>query len=196
MDEFLKTEYEQCLSLVKFYDERHISLLKFTVVIGSGVVSIILGVHRFSGDPSETDWRFISLLTGVTTLTLLTIFLAMIQNRLYFVYPARQVNAIRKAMMERLKPDFQDNQMYTSTTFSAFKWLSSQTLMNAFVAILIGVFAGLSYFSLVVNHVGSPERVVSSVALAGVSAFSLLIVSGLYLSAMSAKPADESIHLE
>ena len=41
MNEFLKIEYEQCYSLVKHYDDRFMSLLKFSIGISSAIISVI-----------------------------------------------------------------------------------------------------------------------------------------------------------
>ena len=61
MDEFLKVEYEQCLDLIKYYDERHLSLLKFAAGIATGVVSIIFGFQELGEGTSQIDWRFVAL---------------------------------------------------------------------------------------------------------------------------------------
>lgn len=116
MDDFLKTEYEQCLSYMKYYDDRQLSFLKFSSGISGSVVSVIFGFHKLGGRATQFDWDFISLVAGVTTLSLLTLYIAMIQNRLYFVYPARQVNAIRRTMLKKVENEFNDNHMYTDSS--------------------------------------------------------------------------------
>ena len=51
----------------------------------------------------------------------------MVQNRLYFVYPARQVNAIRRTMLGQLTTEFAENQMYLTTDVRPFKpWFLTQ----------------------------------------------------------------------
>ncbi len=49
------------------------------------------------------------------------LYLAMLQNRLYFVFVARQPNAIRGYLIKVAAEWFEKNQMYTSTNFPALK---------------------------------------------------------------------------
>ena len=121
MDEFLKLEYEKCLELLKHYDERQLSLLKFTTGVSSSVISLVFGFHAISPAAQPYFWHFAAVLTGVTSLGLLAVFIAMVQNRLYFVYPARQVNAIRGAMLPKIQSEFSNNQMYVTPNVPAFK---------------------------------------------------------------------------
>lgn len=193
MDEFLKTEYEQCLSLIKYYDERHQSLVKFCAGLSSSVPTLLLAIFQLGGDVAAHFWQFTSLISGVTALGLLAIFTVLIQTRLYFIYPARQVNAIRHFALES-QSVFSNNQMYLDTTFSAFKWVSSYTLLNAFVALQIGAFSSLLVYSI---YAGSPSKIsVLSVAV-GVGLFMAIFVFGfsaLYLHFKSKLKPDVSIH--
>jgi hypothetical protein len=64
-------------------------------------------------------FRFAAILSGLVFIATLLLFLALLQNRLYFVYVARQLNAIRGYLMQVEAHDFKNNQMYTSTNFPA-----------------------------------------------------------------------------
>ena len=193
MDEFLKTEYEQCLSLIKYYDEKHQSLVKFCAGLSSSVPTLLLAVFQLGGGVAAHFWQFTSLIAGVTALGLLAIFTVLIQTRLYFIYPARQVNAIRRVSLES-QSVFSNNQMYLDTTFSAFKWASSHTLLNAFVALQIGAFSSLSVYSI---YVGSSSKVcVLSIAV-GIGLFMAILIFGVsawYLHSKSQLHPDISIH--
>jgi hypothetical protein len=118
MNEFLKLEYEQCLSLIKYYDERHHSLVKYSSGLSSAVPSLLLAVYQLSGSAVNYFWQFTTIISVVTTIGLLSLFTVLIQNRLYFIYPARQVNSIRKNSLENLVEANFENQMYLNTTSS------------------------------------------------------------------------------
>lgn len=193
MDEFLKIEYEQCLSLIKYYDERHQSLVKFSAGLSSAVPSLLLAIFQLGGQAATHFWEFTALISGVTALGLLSIFTVLVQTRLYFIYPARQVNAIRRVGLDS-QTEFSDNQMYLDTTFSAFKWSSSHTLLNAFVALQIGAFSSLLTYSF---YVGSLTQGCIIFVTSGVGLFVSVLVFGSsawYLHTKSKKNPDESIH--
>lgn len=193
MDEFLKIEYEQCLSLIKYYDERHQSLVKFCAGLSSAVPSLLLAIFQLGGQAATHFWEFTALISGVTALGLLAVFTVLVQTRLYFIYPARQVNAIRRVGLDS-QTEFSNNQMYLDTTFSAFKWSSSHTLLNAFVALQIGAFSSLLAYSL---YVGSTTQSCVIFVASGVGLFISALVFGSsawYLYAKSKQHPDESIH--
>ena len=193
MDDFLKTEYEQCISLIKYYDERHQSLVKYCAGLSSAVPSLLLAIYQLGGDAVTHFWKFTSLISGVTAIGLLALFTVLIQTRLYFIYPARQVNAIRRVFLES-QSVFSDNQMYLDTTFNAFKWSSSHTLLNAFVALQVGAFAGLFVYS--IDPDSSAQAYVFSIA----AAVCLLVtaitfgVAAWYLHSKSKQHPDVSVH--
>lgn len=193
MDEFLKIEYEQCLSLIKYYDERHQSLVKFCAGLSSAVPSLLLAIFQLGGQAATHFWEFTALISGVTALGLLAIFTVLVQTRLYFIYPARQVNAIRRIGLGS-QTEFSNNQMYLDTTFSAFKWSSSHTLLNAFVTLQIGAFSSLLVYSL---FVGSTTQGCVIFVASGVGLFISALVFGSsawYLHTKSKRHPDESIH--
>ena len=90
MEDFEKVEYEQCLSLLKYYDDKHLSIVKFATGISSAVPSIFLAFYKLGGTPSPEYWNFVAFLSFITSLSLLVLYIVLIQNRLYFIYPVRQ----------------------------------------------------------------------------------------------------------
>lgn len=193
MDEFLKIEYEQCLSLIKYYDERHQSLVKFCAGLSSAVPSLLLAIFQLGNGVSVHFWKFTAVISIGTALGLLAIFTVLIQTRLYFIYPARQVNAIRLTVLQA-QSVFTNNQMYLDTEFSAFKWLSSHTLLNAFVVLQIGVFIAMSVYSMKIDTVN--QNCLLWVAI-GAGLFVALVIFGLsawYLYSKSKQHPDVSIH--
>ena len=194
MDNFDKVEYEQCLALLKYYDDRHLSLLKFATGISSAVPSVIFAFHKLGGTASSGYWDFVTFLSLITALSLLILFVAMVQNRLYFIYPARQVNSIRKSQFQVENAPLFQNQMYTDVNFSAFKWVSSHALMNMFVSFQISIFFGLAYFSINIEKSTNSCLVYGSLIVAVVIALIIFSVSSVYLSRKSKFHPDISIH--
>lgn len=193
MDEFLKIEYEQCMELLKYYDGRQISLARFATAISAAVASVIFGVNDLRTEVSENYWGFVALLSCVTALGLTTIYLGMVQNRLYFVYPARQVNWIRKVMLDRLGEQARGNQMYTDSTFGAFRLRSAHSLANLFVCLQVGIFVALSVFALG-SQAGRSEFLFLISTLVGVVGASVLFgASARYLVVHGRRHPDERV---
>jgi hypothetical protein len=196
MDDFLKTEYEQCLSLIKYYDERHQSLVKYASGMSGAIPSLLLAIFQLGNGAGQYFWPFTLLISIVTTFGLISIFTVLIQTRLYFIYPVRQVNSIRRYSLEKLRDNMFENQMYLNTTFNAFKWTSSHTLLNFFVAMQTGAFAGLAtYSALLMNQ--SNQCIISLSILFGLL-FSLVLfgASSFYLYKSSQYHPDKSVHKE
>ena len=194
MSSFLETEYKECLSLLKYYDERHQSLVKFAAGLSSGIPSLLMGIYGLKNINQDVFWDFAFFISMLTTIGLLTIFVVMIQNRLYFVYPARQVNALRKHLLFIEESMFNDNQMYLTTNINAFKLFSTQTLLNLFVCFQIGIFAALSLFGYCIDICNQNELIRVSVILGMIIVFVVFTVSSYYLNAASKHHPDRSIH--
>ena len=195
MDEFLKTEYQGCLDLLKYYDERHLSLVKFTTAVSSSVVSLIFGFYTLSPSTHPYFWHFAAALTGIAAIGLLAVFAAMVQNRLYFIYPARQVNAIRYSMLGQLTTEFSNNQMYLTTDIAPFKLLSLHTLMNFFVALQIGTLLASCWFAMTVDFSHVTPSIVRALIVATSAALILFALSAFYLIQRGQYHPDKAIHL-
>ena len=194
MNEFLKLEYEQCMQLVKYYDERHHSLMKFAVGLSTGVPTLLLGIYGLGSNIAMVFWDVAAFICLVTMIGLLSILAAITQTRLYFVYPARQLNAIRRESLRTVANDFTDNQMYLDTTFNAFKWKSSQTIQQAIVALQVGLFAGLAMFAWNASSVVRTSNIFSSSIVALLTATAVFLVSARYLSKKSEFHPDKAVH--
>ena len=196
MNEFLKTEYEQCLSLIKYYDERHHALVKYASGLSGAIPSLLLAIYQLGENTSQYFWQFTLIISLLTTLGLLSIFTVLIQTRLYFIYPVRQVNSIRRFSLKELNDSDFTNQMYLNTSFNAFKWSSSHTLLNLFIAMQVGVFTGLGVYSYMVVK-GTQECVITTTLILGILMTILLFSSAsLYLYKNSQYHPDKSIHKE
>ncbi len=196
MNEFLKTEYEQCLSLIKYYDERHHSLVKYASGLSGAIPSLLLAIFQLGENTGQYFWQFTMIISVLTTLGLLSIFTVLIQTRLYFIYPVRQVNSIRRHSLKELNDSGFENQMYLNTSFNAFKWSSSHTLLNLFIAMQVGVFAALCTYAYMVLK-DSQQCIITTSVGAGVLLTLLLFgSSALYLFQNSKYHPDKSIHKE
>jgi len=192
MDEFLRIEYEQCLDLIKYYDERHQSLVKFCAGLSSAVPSLLLAIYQLGGQAAIHFWEFAALIAGVTSIGLLALFTVLVQTRLYFIYPVRQVNAIRRVGLDS-QTVFSNNQMYLDTNFNAFKWTSSHTLLNAFVALQIGAFVSMLTYSLCMGSYGE-VRVTPVAGIGLVTSILAFGASAWYLHTKSKLHPDKSVH--
>tara|TARA_R110001583_G_scaffold7448_3_gene36866 strand:+ start:1752 stop:2255 length:504 start_codon:yes stop_codon:yes gene_type:complete len=164
--------------------------------MSSAIPSILMAIYQLGGNAADYYWQFTFVIALVTTLALLSLFVVLIQTRLYFIYPARQVNSIRRHHLKKIEGEKFENQMYLNTTFSAFKWRSSQTLLNVFIAAQMGVFAGLTIYSYL-KLTGVQDCIVSLSAGTGIICTLLAFaLSASYLFQSSKYHPDKSIHRE
>lgn len=192
-NDYLKKEYELCFTQLRFYDDRNANLLQYLFTLTSAVATAQFAVYKFlKGVTPEfyTCQTFLSIVVFVATVLLYS---AMLQNRLYFVIIARQINAIRGYLMKTEAEGFEDNQLYTSTDFSALKLLSVHTFHLLGAAFLSSLFAGASAYGLRAVNGGSPSLCLSLIVF-----FVVLVVEALagamYLTSSNGKSADEKIH--
>jgi hypothetical protein len=194
MDKFEEIEYKQCLASLKYYDDRYLSILKFATGISSAVPPIIFALYNLDIETDLEYWNFVTFLSLITALGLLALFVAMIQNRLYFIYPARQVNSIRKSQFLGKNPPVFQNQMYTDIDINAFKWMSSQTLMNVFVSFQISFFLGMAHFSINIEKFTNNSSIYGSLSVVVITALLIFCFSSLYLSIKSKFHPKISVH--
>lgn len=193
MEQFLYIEYEQCINLMKYYDERYQSLVKFGAGLSSAVPSLFLAVFQIGNGLEKYLWEFTAIISGVTVLGLLSIYTVIVQTRLYFIYPARQINSIRSYALESRNLNFA-NQMYLNSSFSAFKWFSSHTLLNVFIALQIGIFSSLMVYSLFSICLNYKHNIYISTAFGFFLSMTVFAIGAYYLHFKSKKHPDISIH--
>jgi len=192
-NEYLLKEYELCFEQLRFYDTRQESLLKYSLSLTSAVATAQFGIYQLLHGATAAFFRCSAILSGLVFVATALLFLMMLQNRLYFVYVARQINAIRRYLMEVAAEGFKNNQMYTSTDFPALKPLSLQTLQILGAALISSGFAGASASAIRPAFGGGPCITM------GVWACILALVFEVggamtYLHSAGRKPADEAIH--
>jgi hypothetical protein len=194
MDDFLKIEYERCLDLAKFYDERQFSLLKVTAALSSGVISALTAIHAL-GDPfTAAFWHLAAFVSGITSLGLAALFVGMLQTRLYFIYPVRQVNAIRKHLLNKAAGGFNDNQMYLDTSFPAFKMGSAHSVMIGLAALQVSTFLAFVIFAVAITYLELLITTLLCLVVAVLGAILLFAGAAGYLRERGTLPADSGIH--
>jgi hypothetical protein len=191
-NEYLFKEYELCFEQLRFYDARAESLLKYLCTLTSSVTVALFAVYQLEHGANTGFYRCAMFLAGLVFIATLLLILAMIQNRLYFVYVARQLNAIRGYLMEVAADGFKNNQMYTSTNFPALKPASIHTIQLLCAALISSQFAGVVVYtaSLAVAQSVNPHSIVWAISLIFVAE---LVLSFICLS-QSKKTADRAIH--
>lgn len=147
-NEYLLKEYELCFEQLRFYDTRQESLLKYLCSLTSAVVAAEFAVYQLAHGGTAGFFGCEVLLSGLVFIATVLLFLAMLQNRLYFVFIARQLNAIRGHLMKIDAAGFGGNQLYTSPNFSALKVMSVHTFQLVGAALISSLFAACSVFGL------------------------------------------------
>jgi hypothetical protein len=190
---FLLTEYQACFEQLRYYDTRQDDVLKYLFTLSSAVATAQFAVLKLFGAPTEWFFAAQSFLSLIVFVASVLLYLMMLQNRLYFVFTARQINAIRKYMLETEAANFTQNQLYTSTSFSAFKLRSVHTFQLLGTALISSLFAATSMYGFLRLAHSSCVAVVTSAVLAAVGATEV-IGGALYLKRSSEKTADVAIH--
>jgi hypothetical protein len=128
-NQFLHKEYDLCFGQLRFYDERQSNLLKFFFSFVSAIAASQFAIYKLFNSLTEEFFVFFTFLSLVVLVSSILIFMAMVQNRLYFVFMARQINALRGHLMKKEAAEFTENQLYTKTDFSAMRSMGSESLI-------------------------------------------------------------------
>jgi hypothetical protein len=195
MNEYLHKEYELCFEQLRFYDERQINLQKFLFTLTSAVAAGQFAIYKLFGTATKDFYLSLAFLAIVVFVASLLIYLSMLQNRLYFVFMARQINALRGHLLSAEAPTFRDNQLYLKTDFAAVKPFSVHTFMLIGSAVLTSLFAATFSYALSNYMSGTSSWCLVSIVFV---AFTILLSYGgyVYLRQQSLKSADTAIHHE
>ncbi len=193
-NQFLIKEYELCFEQLRFYDNRNDHLVKYLFTLTTSVATAQFAVYKLN---QTIDIHFYFLQTFLSVIVLIAsvlLFLSMLQNRLYFVYIARQINAIRGFLLKVNSPEFKSNQLYISTNFPALKPFSVHTFHLLGSATLCGLYAGSCAYGLIsisntpANKLGFALCVFITITIL------LCIIGAVYLYKTGNKEADAAIH--
>ncbi len=191
--DFLLKEYDLCFAQLRFYDTRQEELLKYLFTLTSATAAAQFAVLQFLSKPCTMFFAAQGFLFSVVFIASVLLYLMMLQNRLYFVFIARQINAIRKHMLKTEAPVFTDNQLYTSTSFSAFKLSSVHSMQMLGAAAISALFSAVSTYG-VLHAMGLQCAIMSSVFVCAVIGVTEVIGGAAYLKQASKKKADKAIH--
>jgi hypothetical protein len=192
-NEFLYKEYELSYEQLRYYDDRHTNMMKYMFTLTSSVATAQFAIYKFTQGFTQGFFAFQAFLSAVVFIATVLLYLAMLRNRLYFVYMVRQINAIRGYFLETEAKQFQYNQLYTSTDFPALKIFSVHTFQMLGASILSSLFAGILAYSI------SPALDKNSSLLASCIVFAIVVIvevvgGVVYLSSIKGKSADQAIH--
>jgi len=193
--EYLLKEYELSYKQLQYYDDRHSNILKYTFTLTSSVATAQFAIFRFFQGATQDLFAFQAILSVIVFVATLLLYLAMLQNRLYFFFMARQLNAIRGYLMITEAGDFHSNQLYTSTDFPVLKPTSVHTFQLLGVALISSLFAGMSAYALNPAFGNEASKLIACIVFMIIAAVE--IVGGIiYLSSVGKKSADHVIHGE
>lgn len=192
-NEFLYKEYELNYEQLRFYDSRQESIFLYLFTLTSSVAAAQFAIYKFFSGATQEFYKchlFLSVIVFVATVLL---YLSMLQNRLYFVFTARQLNAIRKYLLEREASEFKDNQLYTSTNFPALKFSSIHTMQLIGAILISSLFASSSVYALLPS-MGQKASLGWSILIFFIIVIFEIISGFIYLDTHGKKSADEAIH--
>ena len=187
------TQSDNLSDPLRFYDQRHENILMYTFSLTAAAATAQFAIYKILNGASVIFFKFAATLSGLVFVATLLLYMALLQNRLYFVYAARQLNAIRGYMMEAEAKGFKNNQMYTSFDFPALKSFSVHTFTLIGVALISSLFAGGCAYAIApaLGHAGCLAIGIET----GVVVFVAEAIGGIqYLLSAGKKPADQVIH--
>lgn len=192
-NEFLHKEYEMCYAQLRFYDNRQTNLMKFLFAITTSSAGGIFAVYKFFGAATKDFHTALCFFAFVVAIGAALLTLSMVQNRLYFVYIARQINSIRGFLLSSEAPDFKGNQLYTSSDFSAIKPFSIHTIQLLGSTILTSGFISVGSYGCakIASHNNTTCILLTTFF---TSLVVMMLVFYFYLSKKGKKSADSAIH--
>ncbi len=195
-NEFLYKEYELSYEQLRFYDQKHSTLQRFVFTLCSSVATALFAILKFIGSPTTSFYQFQSLISFLLFVATLICYLSLIQNRLYFVFVARQLNSLRGHFLDTEAQAFRaKNQMYTSTDFPAAKWSSLHTLQFISVSIVSALFGSIAVYSLNKYYCDNASFCLAIAAFI-VLLFAEVFGGFIYLKTKGSQKADTAVHVK
>ncbi|MBW1717519.1 MAG: hypothetical protein JRJ77_17155 [Deltaproteobacteria bacterium] len=174
--DFLLKEYEFCYDQLRYYDTRHSNTLKHLITLTSSMGAALFGIYKLMGTLNYAFYTIQALLSLVVFVGSILFYLLMLQNRLYFVLIAKQINSLRLYFCER-NPDF-NNQLWVNTNISPFKLFSVHSFQMLGAVVVSSLFAASGFYALYPLLGYVPNLKWTLLFFIGVVAF--LIVSGSF----------------
>lgn len=193
-NEFLFKEYEMCFEQLRFYDTRSSNLLKYLFTLTTSVATAQFAIYKLNQSFDERFYIFQTFLSAIVLISSLLLYFSMLQNRLYFVYIARQINAIRGFFLKVDSSEFKSNQLYTSTNFPALKPFSVHTFHLLGSAMLCGLYAGSLAYGIISLTKNPENKQIWAISVFILISLLLSIIGAIYLHKTGSKDADKAIH--
>ncbi len=124
---YLLKEYEECFEQLRFYDTRQTDFVKYYYALASAVIAAQFALLKFLTSTTNSFFDSLIALSFVCFIAGVLFYVAMLRNRVYFVFVARQINALRGYLL-KADPGFNLNQMYTTTELPTYRAGSLQTV--------------------------------------------------------------------
>lgn len=186
--DFLTTEYHECFSQMRYYESLQVKILNLSILL----LSLFISIVWFSENLSSWDTHTLIVLGSFLLATFNVVSLSIVLKvRIYFVICARQVNTIRKFLLESEAPEFLPlNKMYVSENFPIFKGASYHSFIAYALVLFIAVYISIGT-SFILNPL-NPWWL-------EICVFLLVIVCGviwvcIYWKHKDGKSADKTIH--
>ncbi|TMQ66456.1 MAG: hypothetical protein E6K77_01275 [Candidatus Eisenbacteria bacterium] len=187
---YLLKEYELCFEQLRFYDTRHEDLTKYLFSLTSGVTAAEFAILQFLKSTTPTFFASLAALSLIVFVATILLYVAMLQNRLYFVFVSRQINAIRRFLMTTGATDFTDNQLYTRTDLPAFRLRSLHTAHLVGAALVSSLFAGSMMYALVSSRTDVNPGAIASITVCAVACVEV-VLGVVYLQSAGRESANE-----
>jgi hypothetical protein len=192
MVENFKIEYDASLSLLKYYDEREVSLVKYATGLSSALGGVVFGAKQLGPPLESVFWPLVALFAGSVWTGLVAVYLCMIENRLYFVFPARQANWLRGILLAEVDA-LAENQMFLSTGVPAYRPRSAHSSMLMIVSLQVGAALGLSMFAAYYSFRATGWALLVGAITGLLSTLGLSAWSAVYLTRRSRMTADVAV---
>jgi len=189
-NEYLLKEYELCFDQLRFYDTRHDELTRYLFTLTSAVAAAGFAVLEFLKSTTPAFYAALSVLSAIVFLATILLYIAMLQNRLYFVFVARQINAIRLYFLTTEAVAFTANQLYTLADFPAFRIRSLHTIHLIGAALVSSVFAGSTACGLASSMTCAHPSAIALVAACSVACVET-VLGVIYLKSGGKKSAND-----
>ena len=176
VSDYLLKEYDECFEQLRFYDTRQETLTKYLYTLASAVVTAEFALHKYA-EGASFFYFGLGALSFVVFVATVLIYAGMLENRAYFVFAARQINAIRGYSMADPEggSGFNDNQMYTSVDLLPFRLGSLHTVCLVGAVFTSTIFAGATVYGLAVDFGVVQYRAITAAGAAIVGVLELAV---------------------
>ena len=97
---------------MRFYGERHEKLRSYTFNLTAAAATAIFAIYKLLSGAAVGSFEFAGTLSSLIFVATLLLFMSQLQNRLSFMYVARQLNVIRGNLMSVDAAGFKNNRLY------------------------------------------------------------------------------------